>query len=88
MQRLPDSGYIDKAATRDTSVTVRGLKGAWSRAFLVRDFGIGIVAVLIGLVFSLTSPVFLSAYNLLNLLRQTSELRDGGHGDDDLDHRG
>ena len=51
-----------------------GFRRAWSRAFLMRDFGIAIVALLIGLGFSLASPVFLSAYNLLNLLRQTAEL--------------
>ena len=74
MQRLPEYGSIDKAGTSDPNVVSHGVKGAWSRAFLIRDFGIGIVAVLIGLVFSLASPVFLSTYNLLNLLRQTAEL--------------
>jgi ribose/xylose/arabinose/galactoside ABC-type transport system permease subunit len=74
MQRLPESGYTNKAWARDASGPAPSLKNAWSRAFLIRDFGIAIVAVLIGFVFSLASPVFLSTYNLLNLLRQTAEL--------------
>jgi ribose/xylose/arabinose/galactoside ABC-type transport system permease subunit len=74
MQRLPEPGYIDKAGSRGSRIETRGFKCAWSRAFVIRDFGIGIVAVLIGLVFSFASPVFLSTYNLLNLLRQTAEL--------------
>jgi ribose/xylose/arabinose/galactoside ABC-type transport system permease subunit len=74
MQRRPESEYIDKVGAQDTSIPMRGFKGAWSRAFLIRDFGIGLVAVLIGFVFSLASPVFLSTYNLLNLLRSTAEL--------------
>jgi len=74
MQRLPESSYVDKGGADGTSVPARGFRSAWSRAFLLHDFGIGIVAVLIGFVFSLASPVFLSTYNLLNLLRQTAEL--------------
>jgi len=72
MPQLPETSYASK---RDADRHPPGvLRNAWSRVFLLRDLGIGIVAVLIGLVFSLASPVFLSAYNLLNLLRQTAEL--------------
>jgi ribose/xylose/arabinose/galactoside ABC-type transport system permease subunit len=74
MRRPPESDYIENAETVETTASGRGSRGVWTRVFLVRDFGIAIVAVLIGLVFSLASPVFLSTYNLLNLLRQTAEL--------------
>jgi ribose/xylose/arabinose/galactoside ABC-type transport system permease subunit len=72
MPQLPETSHASK--TEADSGATNGWRNAWSRAFLMRDFGIALVAVLIGLAFSVTSPVFLSAYNLLNLLRQTAEL--------------
>ncbi|MBV9299355.1 MAG: ABC transporter permease [Verrucomicrobia bacterium] len=74
MQRLPESTYASKGAGNHARNSGTGFRSVWSRAFLIRDFGIAIVALLIGLGFSLASPVFLSTYNLLNLLRQTAEL--------------
>ncbi|MBV9999573.1 MAG: ABC transporter permease [Verrucomicrobia bacterium] len=72
---MPQPPEIRPAERADADVRpTRGWKSAWGRAFLLRDFGIAVVAVLIGLAFSAASPVFLSAYNLLNLLRQTAEL--------------
>ncbi|MCP5525930.1 MAG: ABC transporter permease [Verrucomicrobiales bacterium] len=44
------------------------------RVLQLRDFGVLIAALGIGLVFALLAPAFLSPYNLFNLLRQTSEL--------------
>jgi ribose/xylose/arabinose/galactoside ABC-type transport system permease subunit len=40
----------------------------------LRDLGVLVAAVGIGVAFSLLAPGFLSTYNLLNLLRQTAEL--------------
>lgn len=40
----------------------------------VRDLGVLVAAILIGIVFAAMAPGFLSTYNLLNLLRQTAEL--------------
>jgi ribose/xylose/arabinose/galactoside ABC-type transport system permease subunit len=40
----------------------------------VRDLGVLVAAVGIGVTFALIAPGFLSTYNLLNLLRQTAEL--------------
>ena len=74
MQRLPESTYASKGGANDARHPTSGFRSAWSRAFLMHDFGIAIVALLIGLGFSLASPVFLSTYNLMNLLRQTAEL--------------
>jgi ribose/xylose/arabinose/galactoside ABC-type transport system permease subunit len=74
MRQLPESTYAGKGGADKIGRPARGFRTAWSRVFRVRDVGIAMVAVLIGLAFSLTSPVFLSSYNLLNLLRQTAEL--------------
>ncbi len=52
----------------------RRLKGSLGRISAVRDLGVLIAATLIGIVFGLTAPGFLSTYNLFNLFRQTSEL--------------
>ncbi len=50
-------------------------KGSVIRRFVgFRDFGVVAAAILIGIFFSLTSPVFLTAYNFFNLLRQTAGL--------------
>lgn len=40
----------------------------------VRDLGVLVAAICIGIGFSMVAPGFLSTYNLLNLLRQTAEL--------------
>jgi len=40
----------------------------------VRDFGVLVAAVLVGAFFSIATPVFLTSYNIFNLLRQTAEL--------------
>jgi ribose/xylose/arabinose/galactoside ABC-type transport system permease subunit len=45
-----------------------------SRVVGYRDFGVVAAALLIAVFFSLTSPVFLTAYNFFNLLRQTAGL--------------
>jgi ribose transport system permease protein len=74
MQQRPESSYASKGGFNEARPPMSGFRSAWSRAFLMRDFGIAIVALLIGLGFSLATPVFLSTYNLLNLLRQTAEL--------------
>ncbi|OQB95335.1 MAG: Ribose transport system permease protein RbsC [Spirochaetes bacterium ADurb.Bin110] len=39
-----------------------------------RDFGVLIAAILIAIFFTIASPVFLTAYNFFNLLRQTAQL--------------
>lgn len=50
-------------------------KGSVVRRFVgFRDFGVVAAAILIGVFFSITSPVFLTAYNFFNLLRQTAGL--------------
>ena len=49
------------------------IRGRWSRMSQWRDLGVFVGAVSIAVVFS-SSTAFLSAYNLFNLLRQTSEL--------------
>lgn len=46
----------------------------WRRVAKLRDLGVLIAAIGIGVVFSLLAPGFLSTYNLFNLLRQTAEL--------------
>lgn len=46
----------------------------WLGMSQVRDLGVMIAAVAIGACFSILAPPFLSTYNLMNLLRQTSEL--------------
>ncbi|HOX32946.1 MAG TPA: ABC transporter permease [Spirochaetales bacterium] len=52
----------------------RGGVAAFKRLFGFRDFGVVAAALLIAAFFSLTSPVFLTAYNFFNLLRQTAGL--------------
>jgi len=44
------------------------------RTSVSRDLGVIIAAVLIAIFFTITSPVFLTAYNFFNLLRQTAQL--------------
>src|SRR5205814_3403004 len=46
----------------------------WRRIFDLRDWGVFLAALSIGVFFSLLAPAFVSSYNLFNLLRQTSEL--------------
>jgi ribose/xylose/arabinose/galactoside ABC-type transport system permease subunit len=48
--------------------------GALRRLIGLRDFGVLVAAVLIGAFFSVVTPVFLTPYNLFNVLRQTAEL--------------
>ncbi len=45
-----------------------------SNIVLGRDFGVLIAAILIAVFFTIASPVFLTAYNFFNLLRQTAQL--------------
>jgi ribose/xylose/arabinose/galactoside ABC-type transport system permease subunit len=40
----------------------------------MRDFGVLVAALLIAAFFSIATPVFLTGYNLFNLLRQTAQL--------------
>ena len=40
----------------------------------LRDFGVLVAALLIAAFFSIATPVFLTPYNLFNLLRQTAQL--------------
>lgn len=47
---------------------------AMQRLFGLRDFGVLVAALLIGAFFSAITPVFLTPYNLFNILRQTAEL--------------
>ncbi len=47
---------------------------AVQRAFGLRDVGVLAAAVLIAAFFSALTPMFLTAYNLFNILRQTAEL--------------
>jgi ribose/xylose/arabinose/galactoside ABC-type transport system permease subunit len=57
-------------------VTAAGPKRltAFQRMFGLRDFGVLVAALLIGAFFSVITPVFLTPYNLFNILRQTAEL--------------
>ena len=48
--------------------------GALQRLFALRDFGVLVAALLVALFFSIATPVFLTPYNLFNLLRQTAQL--------------
>lgn len=47
---------------------------AIQRIFGLRDFGVLVAAVLIAAFFSVITPVFLTPYNIFNILRQTAEL--------------
>ena len=47
---------------------------ALQRMFGLRDFGVLVAALLIGAFFSAITPMFLTSYNLFNILRQTAEL--------------
>ncbi len=47
---------------------------ALRRILGLRDFGVLVAAVLIAAFFSIATPVFLTSYNLFNLLRQTAQL--------------
>ena len=40
----------------------------------IRDFGVLVAALVIAIFFSIATPVFLTPYNLFNLLRQTAQL--------------
>ena len=53
--------------TQTRRFTLRRLTG-------VRDFGVLVAAVLIAAFFSIITPVFLTPYNIFNVLRQTAEL--------------
>ncbi len=44
------------------------------RIVAVRDFGVVVAALVIAAFFSIATPVFLTPYNIFNLLRQTAEL--------------
>ncbi len=46
----------------------------WQRILGLRDFGVLVAALLIAAFFSIATPVFLTPYNLFNLLRQTAQL--------------
>jgi len=46
----------------------------FQRILGLRDFGVLVAALLIAAFFSVTTPVFLTGYNLFNLLRQTAQL--------------
>jgi ribose/xylose/arabinose/galactoside ABC-type transport system permease subunit len=46
----------------------------FQRILGLRDFGVLVAALLIAAFFSITTPVFLTGYNLFNLLRQTAQL--------------
>lgn len=54
-----------------TGMTRAGVVG---RIFRQRDVGVLVAALVIALFFSIATPVFLTPYNLFNLLRQTAEL--------------
>jgi len=58
----------------DTAIAARRRLGALQRIFGLRDFGVLVAAVLIAVFFSALTPVFLTSYNLFNILRQTAEL--------------
>jgi ribose/xylose/arabinose/galactoside ABC-type transport system permease subunit len=44
------------------------------RIMAIRDFGVLVAALVIAIFFSIATPVFLTPYNLFNLLRQTAQL--------------
>ncbi len=58
------------------SETLLGKVGfSWARRLLrIRELGVLVAASLIAIGFSLATPAFLTTYNIMNLLRQTSEL--------------
>ena len=58
----------------DTAIATRRRIGALQRIFGLRDFVVLVAAVLIAVFFSALTPVFLTSYNLFNILRQTAEL--------------
>jgi ribose/xylose/arabinose/galactoside ABC-type transport system permease subunit len=58
----------------ETAVTPRARLGAMQRLFGLRDVGVLAAALLIGAFFSAVTPVFLTSYNIFNVLRQTAEL--------------
>jgi ribose/xylose/arabinose/galactoside ABC-type transport system permease subunit len=47
---------------------------ALQRLIGLRDFGVLVAALLIAAFFSIATPVFLTSYNIFNLLRQTAQL--------------
>jgi ribose/xylose/arabinose/galactoside ABC-type transport system permease subunit len=47
---------------------------ALQRIMAIRDFGVLVAALIIAIFFSIATPVFLTPYNLFNLLRQTAQL--------------
>jgi ribose/xylose/arabinose/galactoside ABC-type transport system permease subunit len=47
---------------------------ALQRILAIRDFGVLVAAVVIAAFFAIATPVFLTPYNLFNLLRQTAQL--------------
>jgi ribose/xylose/arabinose/galactoside ABC-type transport system permease subunit len=47
---------------------------ALHRIMAIRDFGVLVAALVIAIFFSIATPVFLTPYNLFNLLRQTAQL--------------
>jgi ribose/xylose/arabinose/galactoside ABC-type transport system permease subunit len=49
-------------------------RSALQRFIGLRDFGVLVAALLIALFFSALTPVFLTPYNIFNVLRQTAEL--------------
>lgn len=53
--------------SRTTITTIR-------RILAMRDFGVLVAAVIIAAFFSIITPVFLTPYNIFNVLRQTAEL--------------
>ena len=53
--------------SRTTLTTIR-------RIIAMRDFGVLVAALLIAAFFSIVTPVFLTPYNIFNVLRQTAEL--------------
>lgn len=54
--------------------TARARLTAIQRILRQRDFGVLVAAVLIAAFFSVITPVFLTPYNIFNILRQTAEL--------------
>jgi ribose/xylose/arabinose/galactoside ABC-type transport system permease subunit len=54
--------------------TARAKLTAIQRILRQRDFGVLVAAVLIAAFFSVITPVFLTPYNIFNILRQTAEL--------------
>jgi ribose/xylose/arabinose/galactoside ABC-type transport system permease subunit len=54
--------------------TARAKLGSIQRVLRQRDFGVLVAAVLIAAFFSAITPVFLTPYNIFNILRQTAEL--------------